>query len=336
MLKCHNYPVPEAFLNGPLYPELDSDRVSNVVPVAPACTPAPDPTPIDLTALFPVEEPDVSGIPTIRLPSSPLPSGCSTPLLDEQPAPSPQTSVAEVGTFPVQPLETAVAPAPSDVSTPEGSAFGFVTDEWVGNFTQPGPVEDTTIHPIPMVSSAGSENTGFTSGVASSTASLPQAIVAPQPAPAAEVSDPETQRAVASILPVVDFAPLTTSPNATFLDGSAESPAAQVGEGDGVPREWIAEVYNPPVEPNSVPSTEDDVFDPNVFFHGAPSQWDDSPTGRLLQEARQQAMLGIRSDQVGYRVEFSARHCIQVTKNEFWRQPSGGEYQLVTTWVVPQ
>ena len=116
-------------------------------------------------------------------------------------------------------------------------------------------------------------------------------------------------------------------------------PAAQVGGGDSVPSEWIAEVYNPPVESNSVPSTKDDVFNPNVvcfFFHGAPSQWGDSPTGRLLQEARQQAISGVRSDQVGYRVEFSARHCIQVTKNEFWRQPSGGEYQLVTTWVVPQ
>ena len=37
-----------------------------------------------------------------------------------------------------------------------------------------------------------------------------------------------------------------------------------------------------------------DHTDPQFFFHGAPSQWDDSPTGQLLQEAREQAMAGVQ------------------------------------------
>ena len=57
MLRAHNYPVQEACLSGPLYPELDSTCVYNVVPVAPASTPAPDPAPMDV--LNNLSQPDI-------------------------------------------------------------------------------------------------------------------------------------------------------------------------------------------------------------------------------------------------------------------------------------
>ena len=87
----------------------------------------------------------------------------------------------------------------------------------------------------------------FTSGVATSTAPLPQAYVAPQPAPAAEISDPETQLAVASILPMMDLANPATLPQTTFLDSPVESPAALVVEGGSTTRDFVAELYHPHV-----------------------------------------------------------------------------------------
>ena len=62
-----------------------------------------------------------------------------------------------------------------------------------------------------------------------------------------------------------------------------------------------------------------------------PSQWDDSPTGRLLQEAREQAMTGIDN---GYRVDFSATRCILVTKKEALTLPDGTEYSLLAHPVI--
>ena len=93
------------------------------------------------------------------------------------------------------------------------------------------------------------------------------------------------------------------------------------------------EPLGPAVQPNPIAPSPDpsDPTDPHFFFHGAPSQWDDSPTGRLLQEAREQAMAGIQN---GYRVEFSERRCIQVTKTEMLTLPDGTEYSLISTWLT--
>ena len=153
MIKQQNYPVPEQFLQGPLdasadlhLPISETGFYRDSVTFSKDVAPIPDPFPsLNLPALFPVEEPDTSGIPRVRLPSSPIPSRCSTPLLDEQPPLVSQTSDAEVK---------------------------------VGNMIQTLPLETTIQAPTPVVSSmSGSEPFGRTSGVAASW-SLPQAVVA--------------------------------------------------------------------------------------------------------------------------------------------------------------
>ena len=183
MLKQHQYPVPEQFLQGPLDPSLDINPVRNFTRVPPSrsatsdqcytsvSTPCPDSSPsYDLQSLFPVDEPDLSGIPSIYLPSSPSPTRSSTPLVDERPHFPAKTSETEVGTY--------------SLLFPKGAT--------------PAPM-------MPVVSSLpGSMPVGQTSRVASSPP-LPQAIVAPQPPVAPTVSDPETQEAVASILPQLDI-----------------------------------------------------------------------------------------------------------------------------------
>ena len=142
----------------------------------------------------------------------------------------------------------------------------------------------------------------------------------PQTAVTPAVSDPETQEAVASVLPEVEIGSSTILPLATFLDESMEN------QETGLP--FSAEVIYP--EDDQV--LEDDLTDSTIFFHGAPSQWDDSPTGRLLQEAREQAMAGMEN---GYRVDFSATRCILVTKKEALTLPDGREHSLISTWLSP-
>ena len=115
MLKAHHYPVPETYLQGPLNSCLDfnlRDSSINVISNSDHVVPVQVSTPTDLSALFPVEESDFSGIPSVHLPSSTTPSRCSTLLMDEQQAPGPQTADSEVGNvLPPSPLEaTAVQP----------------------------------------------------------------------------------------------------------------------------------------------------------------------------------------------------------------------------------
>ena len=341
MLKSHRYPVPETFLSGPLNSCLDfnlRDSSINVISNSDYVVPAPAQvsTPTDLAALFPVEEPDFSGIPSVHLPSSTTPSRCSTLLMDEQQAPGPQTTDSEVGNvLPPSPLEATAVQPPTVASTPEGRpTLSLFSDADVGNRLPPVLLEEFAMTPAPANSSeTGSDPPRVTSGVAS-TQPLPLAIVAPQMSAPPTVSDAETEAAVASILPEVEFESSTSTTFATFLEDSVESPAAQVTEDTvllEVPADFLAEPYVP-VEPTpSVQQTEEDPTDPVAFFHGAPSQWDDSPTGRILQEARARAMQG---EQNGYRVQFSAIHRTQVTKEEYYKAPNGEEYSLISTWVI--
>ena len=139
---------------------------------------------------------------------------------------------------------------------------------------------------------SGNEPYGFTSGVAS-TKPLSPPTVTPQTALAPAVSDPETQAAVASIMPEVEVGLSTFPLAAPVPDDSLESfPVQKNPEVD-----FWAEPLGPAVQPKpNAPSPDpSDHTDPQFFFHGAPSQWDDSPTGRLLQEAREQAMAGVQT-----------------------------------------
>ena len=148
------------------------------------------------------------------------------------------------------------------------------------------------------------------------------------------VSEAKTEAAVASILPEVEFDSSTSPTFAIFLEDSVESPAAQGTEDTvllEVSADFLAEPYVPVAPKPSVKQTEEDTTDPVSFNYGAPSQWDDSPTGRLLQEGRARAMQGVQN---GYRVQFSAIQRTQVTKDEYFRAPDGKEYSLISTWTI--
>ena len=130
-------------------------------------------------------------------------------------------------------------------------------------------------------------------------------------------------------MPEVEVGSSTFPLSASVPDDSLES--SSVGKNPEV--DFWAEPLGPAVRPDPIAPSPDpsDPTDPHFLFHGAPSKWDDSPTGRLLQEAREQAMAGIQN---GYRVEFSARRCIQVTKTEMLTLPDGREYSLISTWLT--
>ena len=110
MLQADSYPVPEQFLQEPFNPQCTCSQDGDWC-VKPCdwqfvylklfhwCGHCPS---LDLAGLFPVEETDTSGVQSVRLPSSPVPYRCSTPLLDDQPPFVSQTSDAEVGNV-VQP-----------------------------------------------------------------------------------------------------------------------------------------------------------------------------------------------------------------------------------------
>ena len=190
------------------------------------------------------------------------------------------------------------------------------------------------MNPAPAgYSETGSDQPRVTSGVAS-TQPLPRAIVVPQISAPPTVSEAETEAAVASILLAVEFDSSPSTTFATFLEDSVESPAAQVTEETvllEVPPDFLAEPYVPVAPTPLVQQTEEDKTDPVAFFYGAPSQWDDSHTDRLLQEARARAMQGAQN---GYRVKFSAIQRSQVTKEEYFRGPDGEEYSLISTWII--
>ena len=160
MLKSHRYPVPETFLSGPLNSCLDfnlRDSSINVVSNSDYVVPAPAQVsaPTDLAALFPVEEPDFSGIPSVHLPSSTTPSRCSTPLMDEQQAPGPQTTDSEVGNvLPPSPLEATAVQPPTVASTPEGRpTLSLFSDADVGIRLPPVLLEEFAMTPAPANSS---------------------------------------------------------------------------------------------------------------------------------------------------------------------------------------
>ena len=304
MLRAHDYPVPERFLRGPLDASMDLDsfqRENSIASFDDCVAPVSTPSQMDLASLFPMEEPDLAGIPSVHLPSSPLPSRCSTPVLDERPPPVSQTSETEV--------RDSLSEGPTLTSSVE-------VEELLSAFEAHAP------------SLSGNEPYGSTSGVAS-TKPLSPPIDTPQMALTPAVSDPETQAAVASIMPEVEVGSSTFPLSASVPDDSLES--SSVRKNPEV--DFWAEPLGPAVQPDPIAPSPDpsDPTDPHFFFHGAPSQWDDSPTGRLLQEAREQAMAGIQN---GYRVEFSARRCIQVTKTEMLTLPDGREYSLISTWLT--
>ena len=134
--------------------------------------------------------------------------------------------------------------------------------------------------PAPAGSSeTGSDPPRVTSGVVS-TQPLPRAIVALQISAPPTVSEAETEPAVASILPEVEFDSSTSPTFASFLEDSVESPGAQVTEDTvllEVRRDFLAEPYVPVAPTPSVQQTKEDPTDPVAFFYGAPSQWDDLP-----------------------------------------------------------
>ena len=244
MLKQHQYPVPEQFLQGPLDPSLDINPVRNFTRVPPSrsatsdqcytsvSTPCPDSSPsYDLQSLFPVEEPDVSGIPSIHLPSSPSPTRSSTPLVDERPPSPAQTSETEVGT--------------SSLLLPKGVTAALM---------------------MPVVSSLpGSMPVGQTSRVASSPP-LPQAIVAPQPPVAHTVSDPETQEAVASILPQSE---IDHSDDPLLADSAMDPWFPQTEDQEaGLPIQQSPSF--PLIRRRRTPTLWWKILP--FFFHGAPSQ----------------------------------------------------------------
>ena len=145
MLKANHYPVTETLLSGPLNSCLDfnlRDSSINVISNSDHVVQVSGPT--DLSALFPVEEPDFSGISSVHLASSTTPSRCSTPLMDEQQAPGPQTADSEVGNV-LSPLpQEATAVQPQTVaSTPEGCpTLSLFSDADVGNRLPPVLLEE--------------------------------------------------------------------------------------------------------------------------------------------------------------------------------------------------
>ena len=130
-------------------------------------------------------------------------------------------------------------------------------------------------------------------------------------------------------MPEVEVGLPTFPLSASVPDDSLESFSVRKNPEVDFWAELIGSAVQPePIAPSPDPS---DPTDPHFFFHGAPSQWDDSPTDRLQQEAREQAMAGVQN---GYCVEFSACHCIQVTKTELLTLPDGREYSLISTWLT--
>ena len=300
--------MPETFLSGPLNANLDFNLSEGfIIVISDLVVPVQVSAPTDLSSLFPVEEPDFSGIPSVRLPSSATPSDCSTPLMEEQQPPGPQTADSEVGNvLPQLPLESTAVQPQNVASTPDGlPTLTMFSNADVRNRLPPVLLEEFAITPAFADSSeTGSAQTCCTSGVAS-TQPLPQAVVAPQLSLPPTVSQAETEATVATILPEVEIDFSTVPTFATFLEDSEESPAAQAAEGAvllEIPvAAFRAEPLTTAAPPPLVQPTKEDPTDPRAFFHGAPSQWDDSPTGRILQEARVRA---IENAQNVYRVQF--------------------------------
>ena len=296
MLKAHNYPVPERSLQVPLDASMDVDgsnlnfkRGAQSSRTVDHVTPVFAPSPVDLASLFPVEEPDISGIPLVHLPGSPLPSGYLTPLQDERSPPVPQTS------------ETEVRDLLSPFSRLEGQSCLDV-----------GSLPPTMETPYPVLSTLSESEQHCLTSWEASRRPLPQSYDTPQMADAPAVSDTETQAAVVSIAPMVEIGTSTVCPSVPFPSDSLESPVA--GQEFPAVDLWAG----PVVEPEPVAPTQDPT-DPQFLFYGAPSQWDNS------------LMAGVSN---GYRVEFSARPCIQVTMTEWLTLPDGREYSLVSTWLA--
>lgn len=190
MLQKHNFPVPPAFMRQTttaVTPVKEEERfdVDNI-----CLTPMPSPDPAhvpDLSHLFPVEEPDVSGIPLIPIPDSPKAiSRSSTPLLDE---------------LPLSPFPATAGNIPSP-----GAPEAEVSIPW-----SPAPLTESELKlTIPAASTLPSQTPAEDPAI-------------PEP----ETSTPEVLAAVASILPDLEseapFDPLPDQPVSAPLDIFAEA-----------------------------------------------------------------------------------------------------------------
>ena len=226
MLRTHNYPVPETYLSGPLNANLEfnlSEGSINVI--SDHVVPVPVSAPTYLSALFPVEEPDFSGIPSVRLPSSAL-------LMDEQQASGPRLLIQKLGTsFPHYPSRLQqssrrlwllpLSVRPSACFPTWMSETGSILSCW-RNSPLPLPLRIPPKLEVPHL-----------------VALLAWLRLSHFPRPLWLRSYPyhlqflqaETEAAVASILPKVEIDSFTVPTFTTFLEDSEESPAVQAAEG---------------------------------------------------------------------------------------------------------
>ena len=208
MLKAHDYPVPAIFLQVLLDASMNLDsfqRENSTASLVDYVAPVSTPSQMDLAFLFPMEEPDLAGIPSVHLPSSPLQSRCSTLVLDERPpSPTPVSRTSETE------VRDSLSEGPTLTSSVEVEDLLSAVDA----------------HALVL---SGNEPYGFSSGMAS-TKPLSPPTVTPQTALAPAVSDPETQAAVASIMPEVEVglstfplsAPVPDDSSSLFLSGKIQ------------------------------------------------------------------------------------------------------------------
>ena len=310
MLLKHKFPA-APLSSGPMPMMCFFDNHSAVTPM-PSPSPAPSPAMEDLSSLFPVEELDVSNIPEITLPSSPLPSPIAAP----RPS-SPQSTIPS-SPSPFLPPHPVPSTSPAPISRSSTPLLDELPISQLPDLDEVEFSQDPTNPELAAACAAAvphvleSEPNGYTPPMAA--ASKPSPVSPDQP----QQRNAEVEEAVRSLLPYLEDK--ATSSPLLVPDYSSE---LDVQETSGASASLDAASEGPtptPLDPN----------DPRHFFHGAPSVSDNSETARLIREARDRAM---RAEFDGYRVEFSVLNVLCIQKKESITLPDGTVYSLTSCWL---